>query len=328
MSNLYRGLLVIPLLIVVFTACDNADNQVEPTTIIVNEESQATVKAPVPDEEESVVEESSGDQDEQPTDASATREAESNPERTFAGTVPAPEFPVGLDWLNTSDPLSLADLRGKIVLLDFWTYGCINCLHIIPDLKMLEEKYADELVVIGVHSAKFENESDTENIRQVILRYELEHPVVNDHDFQIWSQYGAQAWPTLVIIDPEGNVLGYHSGEGIFEPFDVVISGMIEEFDELGRIDRTPLNLLLEKDNQLDSPLLFPGKVLADEEGERLFIADSNHNRLVVTDMQGSVNDVIGDGQAGLKDGDFESHDIVSPAGAMVWQALCQSGGL
>ena len=101
-----------------------------------------------------------------------------------------PEFPEGMQWLNTDKPLRLADLRGKVVLLDFWTYCCINCMHIIPELTALEKKYA-ELVVIGVHSAKFQNEGDVANIRQAILRYEIQHPVVNDRDFHIWRQCGA-----------------------------------------------------------------------------------------------------------------------------------------
>ena len=235
--------------------------------------------------------------------------------RSFAGRVPAPEFPAGLDWLNVDQPLSLADLRGKVVLLDFWTYGCINCVHIIPDLKKLEAKYADELVVIGVHSAKFENEAETENIRRIILRYELEHPVVNDNRFEIWNAYGARAWPTLVLIDPEGNVLGYHSGEGIYAPFDEVIGGMVAQFDELGIIDRTPLELKLEREDMVESPLRFPGKVLADADNQRLFIADSNHNRLVVSDLEGRVLDVIGDGRARLQDGDYETASFFRPQG-------------
>jgi thiol-disulfide isomerase/thioredoxin len=234
---------------------------------------------------------------------------------SFAGRVAAPEFPEGLDWLNVDRPLTLADLRGKIVLLDFWTYGCINCMHIIPDLLRLEEKYAEELVVIGVHSAKFENEADTDNIRQIILRYELTHPVVNDNRFEIWNTYGARAWPTLVLIDPDGMVLGYHSGEGIYAPFDAAIGGMLREFDALGKIDRTPIAMKLEQDQMLASPLRFPGKVLADAEGKRLFVADSNHNRLVVTDLEGYVLEVIGDGQARLRDGDFETASFSRPQG-------------
>src|SRR6267142_2334424 len=107
----------------------------------------------------------------------------------YEGKVNAPEFPEGMEWLNTDRPLSIRQLKGKVVLLDFWTYCCINCMHIIPDLKKLERKYPNELVVIGVHSAKFTAEKDTENIRRAILRYEIEHPVVNDHEMQIWQEY-------------------------------------------------------------------------------------------------------------------------------------------
>jgi thiol-disulfide isomerase/thioredoxin len=251
--------------------------------------------------------------------STTTDEPDDNPEanvnQRFAGTVPAPEFPTGLDWLNTERPLTLAELRGKVVLLDFWTYGCINCMHVIPDLKRLEEKYAEELVVIGVHSAKFENEGETDNIRRIILRYELHHPVINDKQFQVWSQYGAQAWPTFVLIDPDGNVLGYHSGEGIYDLFDQVIGGMIAEFDALGRLDRTPLALKLERENMVDSPLLFPGKVLTDAANNRLFIADSNHNRIVVTDLDGNVLEVIGSGRAELQDGSYETAAFFRPQG-------------
>ncbi len=130
------------------------------------------------------------------------------------GRVRAPELEGGRGWLNTERPLTLAGLRGKVVLLDFWTYCCINCIHVIPDLKRLEAKYPNELVVIGVHSAKFDNEKETENIRRIVLRYEVEHPVVNDADFRIWNAYAVRAWPTLVVIDPAGYVVGYGLGRG------------------------------------------------------------------------------------------------------------------
>src|SRR5438067_9886972 len=134
--------------------------------------------------------------------------------------VRAPELEGGRGWLNTDRPLTIAGLRGKVVLLDFWTYGCVNCMHVIPDLRALEEKYSKQLVVIGVHSAKFENERDTENIRHIILRYGLEHPVVNDADFRIWRAYTVDAWPTLVLIDTDGYAVGQLSGEGHYDVLD------------------------------------------------------------------------------------------------------------
>ena len=135
----------------------------------------------------------------------------------------APELSGHRGWLNTDKPLSLAGLKGKVVLLDFWTYGCINCIHIIPDLKRLEKKYPNELVVIGVHSAKFDNEKDTENIRRIVLRYEIEHPVVNDADFNIWRSYAVSAWPTRYLIDPAGYIIGRLSGEGNYDVLDQTI---------------------------------------------------------------------------------------------------------
>lgn len=232
------------------------------------------------------------------------------------GVVNAPEFPDGLEWLNTDHPIKIADLRGKIVLLDFWTYCCINCMHIIPDLKKLEAKYGDALVVIGVHSAKFAAEQGTENIRQAILRYEIEHAVVNDRDMDVWSQYTARAWPTVVLIDTRGKIVGQASGEGVYETFDEPIGELVREATTAGTLKRTPLKLALEKDRAPRSVLSFPGKVLADAPSNRLFVADSNHNRIVVSDLQtGAVLDVIGAGGDGLTDGAFEKARFFHPQG-------------
>jgi len=239
------------------------------------------------------------------------------PERNqlFDGEYNAPDFPPGMEWLNTDRPLSLRELRGKIVLLDFWTYCCINCMHVIPDLKRLEAKYAGRLVVIGVHSAKFTTEKGTDNIRQAVLRYEIEHPVVNDHDFEVWQQYAAQAWPTLVLINPKGRIVGKYSGEGIFDPFDRVIGEMETYFRAKGELDEKPLKFRLEKTLAPPSLLSFPGKVLADESGNRLFISDTNHNRIIVTTLEGAVVDVIGAGTIGNRDGSFSEAEFNHPQG-------------
>ncbi|MGH9614148.1 MAG: thioredoxin-like domain-containing protein [Bryobacteraceae bacterium] len=129
------------------------------------------------------------------------------PPSVLEGGDTAPEFPKGLPWLNTDEPLSLKQLRGKFVILDFWTLGCINCMHVIPELEQLQTKYGNALVIIGVHSAKFQNEKDTSQIRDAILRYGVHHPVVNDANFRIWNSYAIQAWPTLVLINPKGRIV-------------------------------------------------------------------------------------------------------------------------
>lgn len=229
--------------------------------------------------------------------------------------VRAPEITGGRGWLNTDKPLSLAALKGKVVLLDFWTYGCINCIHIIPDLKKLEAKYPRELVVIGVHSAKFDNEKETENIRRIIMRYEIEHPVYNDADFRVWQSYGVRAWPTQVLIDPAGYVIGAISGEGNFDPIDQAIGRTIEEFRKRGELNEEPLRLSLERAKVGDLPLAFPGKVLADATSDRLFIADSNHNRIVVTKLDGTLVDTIGSGVQGADNGPFAQATFYRPQG-------------
>ncbi len=229
--------------------------------------------------------------------------------------VRAPEIKGGRGWLNTDKPLSLAALRGKVVLLDFWTYGCINCMHIIPDLKRLEHKYPNQLVVIGVHSAKFENEKETENIRRIILRYEIEHPVYNDADFAVWRSYAVKVWPTQVLIDPAGYVIGGVSGEGNYDAIDRVVAQTVSDFRKRGELNEEPLKLSLERAKVGELPLAFPGKVLADRKGDRLFIADSVHNRIVITRLDGKLLEVAGTGERGVADGPFQTATFYRPQG-------------
>lgn len=235
--------------------------------------------------------------------------------REWVGTIPAAEFPEGLDWINTDEPLTLEKLRGRIVLLDFWTYGCINCVHVIPDLAALQARYDEELVVIGVHSAKFSNEAVTENIALIAERYGRQEPIVNDLDFEIWRSYNMNAWPGFIIIDPEGKVVGRQSGEGIFELFDEVISSMIVTFEERGTLVRQPLNFRSGAVVTPRTALRFPGKVLGDAASGRLFIADSGNNRIVVTDLTGTVEHVIGSGTPELRDGTFKEAAFRAPQG-------------
>ena len=230
----------------------------------------------------------------------------------------APELRGGRGWLNTDKPLSLAALTGKIVLLDFWTYGCINCMHIIPDLERLEKKYANQLVIIGVHSGRYENEKDTENIRQVILRYGLAHPVYNDADFAVWRAYNVNAWPTRVLIDPAGNIVGYVPGEGNYEAIDKAISQVAAEFRARGELNEQPLKTVLERKKFGELPLSFPGKVLADEKSDRLYIADSSHNRIVVTTLGGKLVEVIGTGLCQRRDDSFARASFCRPQGMAI----------
>ncbi len=257
--------------------------------------------------------------------------------------VRAPEIDGAVAWINVDTPLLLKALRGKVVLLDFWTYGCVNCMHVLPDLKRLERKYANELVVIGVHSPKFDNEKDVANLRKIVQRYDITHPVAQDSDFRIWRAYTVRAWPTLVLIDPAGYLVGGASGEGHGEQFDQAIAAVIHVFEERGELDRRPLAAVLASATSAVAAhegagagtLKFPGKVLAvsndsqhggggsADSGGRLFVADSNHHRILVATLDGDVQAIAGTSEAGRQDGRFDSATFYRPQGL----ALSSDGG-
>jgi thiol-disulfide isomerase/thioredoxin len=243
------------------------------------------------------------------------RRARADDDPLFPHKTKAPELDGGTGWLNTAGEISLKELRGKVVLLDFWTYCCINCMHVIPDLKYLEKKFDKELVVIGVHSAKFTNEKESENIRRAIMRYEIEHPVINDSEMTVWSKFGVNSWPTIVIIDPEGYKLVAIPGEGNRELLEAVIRRIIARHRAKGTLDETPVRFDLETANAKATPLRFPGKVFADETSRRLFISDSNHNRIVIATLDGKLLDVIGTGAIGKANGAYDKASFDHPQG-------------
>jgi DNA-binding beta-propeller fold protein YncE len=214
-----------------------------------------------------------------------------------------PSLDGGVGWIN-SGPIDLAELKGKIVLLDFWTYCCINCHHVLPTLARLEAKYMKELVIIGVHSGKFDAERNSENIRRKVAEYRITHPVVNDANMVIWERFQVSSWPTLVLITPDGKYAGSRSGEVPFEDLDRIVGQVAAKFR--GQINLKPLKFLAEIDNVAQQPLLYPGKILADPVGKRLFISDTGHNRILVTDLNGKSLVVIGSSAEGFIDGGFE----------------------
>ena len=184
-------------------------------------------------------------------------------------------------------------------------------------MRKIEAQYATEVAVVGVHSAKFPNEKDKQNLYNAVQRNELQHPVINDADFHVWRSYACRAWPTIMFIDPEGKVIGKHEGEIPYESLDRLLGEMVSEFDSRGMMRRTALDFgpATEAAAPSDTPLSFPGKVLADGAGERLFIADTNHNRIVVTSLDGAVKQVIGSGRVGLDDGSFATATFNHPQG-------------
>jgi thiol-disulfide isomerase/thioredoxin/DNA-binding beta-propeller fold protein YncE len=240
--------------------------------------------------------------------------------------VKAPELSAATDWLNVSQPLSIEMLRGKIVVLDFWTFCCVDCMHILPYLKELEHKYSDILVVIGVHSAKFPNEKDSSQIRKAIARYDIEHPVANDARFALWESYWIREWPTLVLIDPDGYMVEQiPCSKSPYGKLDESIEALILEFEIAGKLDRNAPSFSWGSDRvpaklpgATDSVelLSYPGKVTADD--NFLYISDTGHNRIVQTKHDGEIVAIIGNGVRGRADGDYDTASFSSPQGLAV----------
>lgn len=239
----------------------------------------------------------------------------------FRGEVRAPEFPSNLAWINSDHPLSIKEFRGRIVILHFWTFCCINCMHALAQLREVEAAFPDTLSVISVHSPKFPGEQFTHSVRNAVLRYGIEHPVVNDHSMYLWQQYAVRAWPTLIFIDPQNRVIGRHEGEISPTMAKDLIAQMVTEFEAQGLLDHRHLRFTAEPAPA--SFLAFPGKLAVDEQANRLIISDSGHHRLLEADLQGRIRHIIGTGQAGRADGPFEQAQFHHPQGvALVGETL------
>ncbi|MDE1860858.1 MAG: redoxin domain-containing protein, partial [Candidatus Micrarchaeota archaeon] len=173
----------------------------------------------------------------------------------------AADFPPNYKWLNTSRPLSLQRLRGHIVILDFWTYACINCMHMVPVLSGIEKAYGSKpVVIIGVHSAKFGNEADPKNILEAIDRYGITHPVVVDRHMHLWRSYLVNAWPTFVFIDPNGRVVKKLAGEIDENRFKNIVSSLLGRYGKEGSLAKGRIRIV-NKTRRHNSTLLYPGKL-------------------------------------------------------------------
>jgi thiol-disulfide isomerase/thioredoxin len=226
--------------------------------------------------------------------------------------VRAPELR-GRGWLNTGGPLSLADLRGRWVLLDFWSFCCVNCLHVLDELRPLEEKYDGELVVIGVHSPKFVHEADAAALAAAVERYDVSHPVLDDPELVTWQNYTARAWPTLVLIDPEGYVVAQYAGEGHAHAIDALVAELRDEHLRKGTLQ--PGDSPYVAPTPRSGDLRFPAKALRLDNGGFL-VADAGHHALVeLAEDAESVVRRIGSGTRGLVDGPAEQAQLNEPNG-------------
>lgn len=228
--------------------------------------------------------------------------------------VRAPELIGKGGWLNTGgNALTLADLRGRIVILDFWTFCCVNCLHVLDELRELEEKHRDTVVIIGVHSPKFVHEADHRAVVDAVERYGVHHPVLDDPELATWKQYAVRAWPTLVVIDPEGYVVAQHAGEGHAH----ALATLVEELEAAHGAKGT----LRRGDGPYVAPepvagdLRFPGKALLLPDGGFL-VSDSTRHRLVELAADGeTVVRRVGTGERGLVDGPAGTAAFSEPQG-------------
>ena len=227
--------------------------------------------------------------------------------------VRAPELR-GRGWFNTGGrDLTLADLRGKIVLLDFWTFCCINCLHVLDELRPLEERYGDVLVVIGVHSPKFEHEKDPAALAAAVERYGVAHPVLDDAPMDMWQQYAAKAWPTLAVIDPEGYVVATMAGEGHAHGLAKLIDELVERHEGKGTLHRGDGPYV--PPPPAPTVLRFPGKAVALPDGTLLVADSANHSLAVLAADGETLVRRIGSGRRGRADGEAATAEFNEPGG-------------
>ena len=239
----------------------------------------------------------------------------------MSATTPSPRLPrvraselVGRGWLNTGGAdVTLADLRGKIVVLDFWTFCCVNCLHVLDELRELEEAHRDEVVIVGVHSPKFVHEADPVALAAAVDRYEVRHPVLDDPDLVTWSAYTARAWPTLVVIDPEGYVVAHMAGEGHASTLEILVRELVEEHTAKGTLHRGSGPYVPAEPTP--GTLRFPAAVIALGSGN-LLVADAGHHSLAELAADGeTLVRRIGSGERGLADGGPDAAAFSEPNG-------------
>lgn len=234
----------------------------------------------------------------------------------------APELEPSVAWLNSARPLRIRELRGHVVILDFWTSCCVNCMHVLPVLRDLERRYAGRPVqVIGVHSAKFPGEARPERVADAIARHEVEHPVVVDQDMGIWERYTIRSWPTLVVVRTDGTIAAVAPGEPDPHALDALVSRLLDEAAVAGTLAAAPL-VIDRGAPPAAGPLRFPGKLARASDG-RVAIADAGHHRVLVCAEDGRVLHAIGSGRRGLADGPFAQARLDDPQGlAWVGDAL------
>ncbi len=228
--------------------------------------------------------------------------------------VRAPELTGKGGWINTGGrDLKLADFRGRTLILDFWTFCCINCLHVLDELRELEEKHRDTVVVVGVHSPKFVHEAEHRAVVDAVERYGVEHPVLDDPELATWKQYAVRAWPTLVVIDPEGYVVAQHAGEGHAHAIERLVAELEAEHGAKGTLRRGDGPYVAPEPEP--TALRFPGKAVV-LPGGTFLVSDTTRHQLVELEPDGeTVVRRIGSGERGFADGPAGVASFSEPQG-------------
>ena len=225
--------------------------------------------------------------------------------------IAAPELPPSLDWVNTDAPPSLAALRGRVTLIHFWTFDCVNCRNVLPDLRYLENKYHDGLSVIGVHTPKFEYQRQGEPVLKAVNRNHIRHPVANDPDYLLWRAYGVDSWPTLAVIDAQGQLAALLPGEGRRQEADTLIAHLLDE--AAAQDMRVYESDVATVRPEARTPLRFPSRLAIGESS--VWIADSGHNRILECTHDGRILRQYGSGNPGYWDGRGKDAGFTDPQG-------------
>ncbi len=261
--------------------------------------SKSSVKTPIADAQTSTTQVAAGDQ--KPLPAEADR-------------VVVPGFDGATAWLNVDHALSMKELAGHVVVVDFWTSCCINCLQTLPILAGIENRFTnDPVVVVGVHSPKFDAETERARLSDAVRQYSIKHPVAVDGSMKVWNAWGVDAWPTVVVLDTKGRAVWVGSGEPDRETLAAIITSALAEGKSNGTLNTAKIaGITPEKDDS--GPLAFPGKVTA-LAGGGLAVSDTGHNRIVLVDASGKVSAVVGSGLSGNTDGGFADASFRKPQG-------------
>ncbi|HET9031351.1 MAG TPA: thioredoxin-like domain-containing protein [Dokdonella sp.] len=227
---------------------------------------------------------------------------------------PAPDFPAILDWVNVPEAPTLADLRGRVVLLWFWSYDNVHCWNLLPDLAWLESRFNDGLTIFGIHCPKYPHQRDSEKVLKAVNRLGIRHPVASDANLDLWQQYDVDAWPSAVLIDAEGLVAAVIPGEGRRQDLDEKISQLLDEAAERDLREYEAASVASRPEPAM--PLRFPGKLLATD--SRLYVSDSGHHRVLECNHDGRIMRQFGSGDRGYWDGRNEECGLADPQGLAI----------